>query len=145
MCQDSGERSRALLFLQINQNFQWLLKMQLANHSLDSHMDACWLENIKCYLFEILPKIKFISPLFQKIRSLKCVWGTHFQPFNIRLKPSPLWLIWGGGQGGTQPPLPSPFHPTSLPLSPHFPPPPTPLPSPCQIFPSPCQIFPSPW
>ena len=36
----------------------------------------------------------------------------------------------GGGQGGTQPPLPSPFHPTSLPLSPHFPPPLPPLSSP---------------
>ena len=39
-------------------------------------------------------------------------------------------IFWGGGQGGTQPPLPSPFHPTSLPLSPHFPPPLPPLPSP---------------
>ena len=32
-------------------------------------------------------KFKFISLLFQKSRNLKCVLGTHFQPFNIRLKP----------------------------------------------------------
>ena len=45
--------------------------------------------------------------------------------------------IWGGGQGGTQSPLPSPFPPTSLPLSPlqpHFPPP-------VRFFPPPDKIF----
>ena len=32
------------------------------------------------------------SPLFQKIRNMKCVYGTHFQPFNIiRLKPVCNW------------------------------------------------------
>ena len=32
-------------------------------------------------------KVNFISPLFQKIRNINCVWGTHFQPFNICLNP----------------------------------------------------------
>ena len=49
--------------------------------------------------------------------------------------------VWGGGQGGTPFPVPSPFPPTSLPLHPHFPPPSPPLPSPYQIFPSPWWNF----
>ena len=36
-------------------------------------------------------KFKFIYPLFQKIRIMKCVWGRHLQIFNIRLKPICNW------------------------------------------------------
>ena len=32
-------------------------------------------------------KFKFIAPLISTIRNIKCVCGTHFQPFNIVLKP----------------------------------------------------------
>ena len=32
-------------------------------------------------------KFKLISNSFQKIRNMKCVWGTYFQPFNIWLYP----------------------------------------------------------
>ena len=52
-----------------------------------------------------------------------------------------LIYYWGGGQGGTQFPVPSPFPPTSLPLLPHFPPPSPPLPSPIRFFPPPDKIL----
>ena len=54
------------------------------------------------------------------------------------------YKLWGGGQGGTPFPVPSPFPPTSLPLLPHFPPPSPPLTPPSPPLPSPYQIFPPP-
>ena len=32
-------------------------------------------------------KFKFIAPLLLTISNMQCVCGTHFQPFNVRLKP----------------------------------------------------------
>ena len=56
-----------------------------ANYSLDSPMDACWLENAKCYIFGIPPqKIKFIFPYFKHemclrytFSSFQCLFETH--------------------------------------------------------------------
>ena len=41
--------------------------------SLTRRSPGClWSEHAKCYIFEIPPKKSFISPLFQKIRNMKC-------------------------------------------------------------------------
>ena len=73
-------------------------------------------------------KIKFIIFCTQNIETL-------LQQVKSAGNDTLLLSMRGGqGGGGTQSPLPSPFHPTS-PVSPHFPPPPTPLPSPCQMSP----------
>ena len=51
-------------------------------------MDARGSEIAKGYIFEIPTKnFKFIAPLLLTIRNMQCVCGTHYQSFNIRLKP----------------------------------------------------------
>ena len=55
-----------------------------ANQSLDSPMNAHGFEQ-NVIFFGFPPQIQVYFSLIQKIRNMKCVLGTHFQPFNIQL------------------------------------------------------------
>ena len=61
---------------------QWAIAFY-ANQSLDGAMDALWAEMQNVTFSKFHPK----SSLFKKIRNIKCVCRTDFQPLNIRLKP----------------------------------------------------------
>ena len=62
---------------------QWATAIY-ANHSLDCAVDTRWLENVKCYIFEIPPKN--VSLISKDQKQEMCLRNT-FQPFDIRLKP----------------------------------------------------------